>query len=63
MFGSVGRVRFTSGTSDDDISSYPEYNVMAKEGCLQILVRNAQNLQNVERFGYSDPHVILDVEG
>ena len=30
---------------------------------MQILVRNAENLQNVERFGYSDPHVILDIEG
>ena len=35
----------------------------SKEGQLQVLVRNAQNLQNVERFGYSDPHVILELDG
>ena len=34
-----------------------------KEGSLHVLVRNAENLQNVERFGFSDPHVILELEG
>lgn len=36
---------------------------MSKEGLVQILVRNAQSLQNVERFGYSDPYVIFELEG
>ena len=63
MFGSLVR-RSRSSDDDDHISSYREYNdVMSKEGLVQVLVRNAQNLQNVERFGYSDPHVVLELEG
>ena len=66
MFGPFwGRYGSSHSSEDDDhISSYREYNeVMSKEGIVQVLVRNAQNLQNVERFGYSDPHVLLDLEG
>ena len=63
MFGLLSR-RPSSPDDDDHISSYREYNdVMSKEGLVQVLVRNAQNLQNVERFGYSDPHVVLELEG
>ena len=62
MFGLLSRR--PSSDDDDHISSYREYNdVMSKEGLVQVLVRNAQNLQNVERFGYSDPHVVLELEG
>ena len=63
MFGLLSR-RPSSPDDDGHISSYREYNdVMSKEGLVQVLVRNAQNLQNVERFGYSDPHVVLELEG
>ena len=56
--------RYTEPSSDEDTSSSSGHDgTMSKEGFLHVLVRNAQSLQNVERFGYSDPHVILEVEG
>ena len=59
MFGGLPIDEDTDGQSTLRIGD----NVMSKEGLLHVLVRNAQNLQNVERFGYSDPHVILELEG
>ena len=61
MFGTHFLGSDVSTSSSDEF--YQRQHVMSKEGLLHVLVRNAQSLQNVERFGYSDPHCILELEG
>eukprot|EP00116_Pleurobrachia_bachei_P011154 sb/3471416/ len=58
------RTRYQGDDHDNaDMTSSSGPPPGCKEGSLHVLVRNAENLQNVERFGFSDPHVILELEG